>query len=203
MSLNFTKFGLKKIAFTILITAFAIAINFLGCQLATKIIFPLFLDSLLTIAVVALCGLIPGIICAFGTNLIITVYTGSTILFSICHITTAVISWICFHRKQNNFEGSQDFTKIFSLDLFLWVGFWVSLSNAFLGNFIAEAVYKSNPVRVSANIVIQGIYMAIPDIDIANTIAGIVENLVDKMISSLLSYLFYINALKIEENFFS
>ena len=47
--------------FVIFYTLFAIGINFCGSILAETIVFPLYLDSVLSISVVALCGYIPGV----------------------------------------------------------------------------------------------------------------------------------------------
>ena len=46
-------FSLKNILFTISILAVAVLINCIGSVIATKITFPLYLDSILTIGVTA------------------------------------------------------------------------------------------------------------------------------------------------------
>ena len=51
--------------FTVIFTIASILINCMCSYLAGLIAFPLYLDSLLTIAVTALCGLIPGLFLGF------------------------------------------------------------------------------------------------------------------------------------------
>ena len=61
------------------------------------IVFPLYLDSLLTIAVTACCGLVSGLLCAVFSNILLTVFSGASIWFVICHLLTALIAWYVFH----------------------------------------------------------------------------------------------------------
>ena len=48
--------SISQIIFIVLFTASSIGINYLGSFLAGLIAFPLYLDSVMTIAVIALCG---------------------------------------------------------------------------------------------------------------------------------------------------
>ena len=61
----------KKLLFITTFTLFSIAINYCCSYLAGLIAFPLYLDSIMTIAVTALCGLVPGVICAFCSNFLV------------------------------------------------------------------------------------------------------------------------------------
>ena len=81
------------IPFIIFFTLFAIGINYCGSLLAETIVFPLYLDSVLSISVVAICGYVPGLICALGSNFLLSIFTHSTYLFSICHIMTVTFAW--------------------------------------------------------------------------------------------------------------
>ena len=190
------KFTFKTVIYTVLILAIAIGVNYLGSKVAEHISFPLYLDSLLTIGVVALCGLIPGIVCAFLSNVVLSITTHSTLLFSICHICTAITAWIVFFiddyifTKENESKPNGK-PHLYSIDSFLWAGFWSSIINGLIGNAIAELVFAANPGRPSANIVFQGIYVAFPNLALANNFGGFLENLVDKMISALLSIALY------------
>lgn len=184
----------RRILFIFVITVFSILINYCGSALSEKIIFPLYLDSLLTIGVASLCGLIPALLCAFFSNLILSFFTKSTLLFSICHICTAVFSSLVFslYDKQNCHKDVK-----YPIDVFMWAGLFSAISNAVLGNIIADLVNASQIGRPSVNIVVQGIYVVIPNLTVANYIGGFVENLVDKLIAALLSYGLYLIGIKI------
>lgn len=175
----------RSVPFLILYTFFSIGINYCGSILAETIVFPLYLDSLLSISVVALCGYIPGLICALGSNVLLSIFTKSTYLFSICHVMTVTFAWLVFnsHNKKSY--------KSYTLDCFLWAGFWSALSNGFVGNMIADLVFAGNTGRPSANIVVQGIYGAIPNLTFANNFGGMLENIADKTLSAVLSYGMY------------
>lgn len=75
------KWTSRRIIFTVLFTAISIGINYLGSFLAGLIAFPLYLDSVMTIAVTALCGLVPGLICAFCSNLLLSIFAHTGIFF--------------------------------------------------------------------------------------------------------------------------
>ena len=88
---------MKQRIFTIVFTITGISINYLCSYLAGLIAFPLYLDSLLTIAVTALCGLVPGIVCAVGSNVLLCIFANTGILFTLCHISTAVVAHLVFY----------------------------------------------------------------------------------------------------------
>lgn len=175
----------RSVPFIIFYTTFSIAINYCGSLLAETIVFPLYLDSLLSISVVAICGLVPGIICALGSNFLLSLFTRSTYLFSICHIMTVTFAWLVFSRHNKKSDSK------YTLDCFLWAGFWAAISNGIVGNMIAELVFAGNTGRPSANIVVQGIYGAIQNLSIANNFGGVLENIADKTLSACLSYEMY------------
>lgn len=196
------KITFKRIASIVIISAIAVFVNYAGSKLAEHISFPLYLDSLLTIGVVALCGLIPGIICAFLSNVVLSITTHSTLLFSICHICTAIVAWLVFFvedvsAKKESLGNTARRTYGYTIDSFLWAGLWSSIINGMIGNAIADLVFAANPGRPSANVVLQGIYVAVPDLSFANNFGGYLENLVDKMISALLSLVLYVIVRKI------
>lgn len=185
----------NKIILSAIFISLGITVNFIGFNVANYIIFPLYLDSLLTISVVAICGFIPGFICALGSNLLFSIVSESSLLFSICHISTVSCAWIVFSRfnKKNPHET-------YTLDCFLWIGIYAALTNGFLGNTIADFVYAADTGRPSATIMIQCLYGAISNLTIANTFGGILENIADKIFSTLISYAVYTIFIKIKQN---
>ena len=187
---------LRNVLFALIFTAAAIAVNFCGSLIAEKITFPLYLDSLLTIGVVSLFGLIPGILCAFLSNLFLSIWTSSNLLFSICHICTAFFAWCVFliqEEIQKKSSGSISQKQEFSIDAFIWAGLLAGLTNGFIGNAISAVVFKGQPPMPQANIVVQGLYVAFANLNLANNIAGLLENLIDKLLSAMLSFVFYLS----------
>lgn len=185
---SYEKINLKRVLFIIFASLFSIVVNYAGSVLAEVVVFPLYLDSLLTIGLAALCGLIPAIACAVLSNVVLSLFTHCSILFSVCHICTAVFAWLVFYYYRRKTISTQN---NYTFDSFLWAGFWAAISNAVLGNLIAELVFAANTGRPSANVVVQGIYVVIPNLTLTNNLAGLVENFVDKVLSAILSFVFY------------
>lgn len=175
----------KFIASSLIMMALAIFINCCGCVSAEKFHIPLYLDSLLTIGVVASCGLVPGFVCALFSNLLLTYFDYTMLPFVSCHILTAFFAWLTF-----NHFAKKDSRKL-SLDAFLWAGFWSGLSNAVLGNIIADTLFFSNTETPRIDITVQGIYIALDNLHLATYLAGTIENLTDKTISAVLSFGLY------------
>lgn len=75
---------MKKFLAPAVLTISAVLINYFGSILVSIIVFPLYLDSLLTIAVTACCGLVPGLLCAVFSNILLTVFSSASIWFVIC-----------------------------------------------------------------------------------------------------------------------
>lgn len=168
--------------FIFVFTLLSIIINYCGSILAETIVFPLYLDSILSISVVSLCGLIPGIICALGSNALLSFFTKTSFLFSICHIMTVTFTYLVFIHHRKNYKTP------YTLDCFLWSGFWAAIGNGIVGNMIAELVFAGKTGRPSADIVVQGIYGATSNLSFANNFGGLLENLADKTLSAFLSY---------------
>lgn len=78
-----------------------------------------------------------------------------------------------------------------SIDAFFWAGVWAAITNAILGNLIANLAFGSSPPMPQANIVVQCIYVAFNNQSLANNLAGIVENLIDKFLSAFISFGMY------------
>lgn len=191
---SYEKITFKRVLFIIGATVFCTCVNYAGSVIAEIVVFPLFLDSLLTIGLAALCGLVPALLCALLSNIVLSIFTHCSILFSVCHICTAVFACLVFYCA-----GRKSLSQkiIYSFDSFLWAGFWAAISNAVLGNLIADLVFAANTGRPSSNTVVQGMYVVIPNLFLVNNIAGMVENFVDKILSALLSFCFYKPGIKI------
>lgn len=163
----------------------AVLINFGGSFLARILSVPLYFDSVSTIAVTALFGLIPGIICATLSNSLLYLFDYTMIPFVLCHILTALLADLTFrkHKKKSSLP--------LTLSLFLWAGLWSGLSNGIFGNIIATYLYPS-PIRVTnIDITTQAIYAGIQNLTISLNISGLITNITDKMISTLFSFMIY------------
>ena len=191
---SYEKITLKRVLFIIIASILCIFVNYAGSVLAEVVVFPLYLDSLLTIGIASLCGLIPAIACAVLSNVVLSLFTHCSILFTVCHICTAVFAWLVFfHYRRKSFPQQTSY----HFDAFLWAGFWAAITNALLGNIIADLVFAANTGRPSANTVVQGMYIVIPKLFLVNNLAGLVENFVDKILSAIISFLFYKTGMQI------
>lgn len=181
------KWTSSRIIFTVLFTAISIGINYLGSFLAGLIAFPLYLDSVMTIAVTALCGLVPGLICAFGSNLLLFIFAHTGIFFSACHLSTALIAWMVFRTERKNHPNE----KLLSADSFMWAGFLAAISNSIIGDTISTFVYGANTSIPQVDNAVQGIYVVIRSLPVAAYIGGTITNFVDKIFCALVCLCIY------------
>ena len=188
------KWTSRRIIFTVLFTAISIGINYLGSFLAGLIAFPLYLDSVMTIAVTALCGLIPGLICAFCSNLLLSIFAHTGIFFSACHLSTALIAWLVFRTERKNHPNE----KLLSADSFMWAGFLGAISNSIIGDTISTFVYSANTSIPQVDNAVQGIYVVIRSLPVAAYIGGTITNFVDKLVSATVCLFIYRGIKKIQ-----
>ena len=181
------KWTSRLIIFTVLFTAISIGINYLGSFLAGLIAFPLYLDSVMTIAVTALCGLVPGLICAFCSNLLLSIFAHTGIFFSACHLSTALIAWMVFRTERKNHPNE----KLLSADSFMWAGFLGAISNSIIGDTISTFVYGANTSIPQVDNAVQGIYVVIRSLPVAAYIGGTITNFVDKLVCATICLFIY------------
>ena len=188
------KWTSRRIIFTDLCTAISIGINYLGSFLAGLIAFPLYLDSVMTIAVTALCGLVPGLICAFCSNLLLSIFAHTGIFFSACHLSTALIAWLVFRTERKNHPNE----KLLSADSFMWAGFLGAISNSIIGDTISTFVYGANTSIPQVDNAVQGIYVVIRSLPVAAYIGGTITNFVDKLVCAMICLFIYRGIKKIQ-----
>ena len=186
-------YSLKNILVTLGVLLVALLVNCLGSVFATKITFPLYLDSVMTIGVTALCGLIPGVLCAILSNGILFLFDYTMLPFMSCHIVTAVLAWLVFVHddKKNEKCPVLERSESYEIDAFLWAGVWAALSNAILGNLIADLLFGARVNRQNAECTVQGIFVVTRNLLYSTYLAGFIENITDKMLSAVLSYGLY------------
>lgn len=180
-------FSISQIIFIVLFTASSIGINYLGSVLAGLIAFPLYLDSVMTIAVTALCGLIPGLICAVASNLLLYIFANTGIIFMPCHISTAIIAYFVFRAERKNHLKE----KLLSSSSFMWAGFFAALSNSILGDTMSALFYKANTSIPQVDNAVQGIYVVIRSLPVAAYIGGTITNFVDKLVCATICLFIY------------
>ena len=179
--------------FSALCIIIAVIANFFGSVLARNITLPLYLDSVLTLAVTALCGLWAGIACAVLSNGALWIFYNTSLPFTLCHILTAVCAYIVFRKFRSPNSTSlfsapfRNDAAEFSIDAFLWAGLWSAITNAISGNVLVSLLFAS---ATSPNVdsSVQGIFIVVPNLTFATYYAGVLTNLTDKIVSAVVSY---------------
>ena len=182
---------MKQRIFTIVFTITGISINYLCSYLAGLIAFPLYLDSLLTIAVTALCGLVPGIVCAVGSNVLLCIFANTGILFTLCHISTAVVAYLVFYSEREKAASLSKTSFSYSTESFMWIGFISAVTNSVLGDTISYFFYSANTAIPQVDNAVQGIYVVTKSLKFAAYFGGTVTNLIDKVFSAAVSLFVY------------
>lgn len=185
------KSSMKQRIFTIVFTITGISINYLCSYLAGLIAFPLYLDSLLTIAVTALCGLVPGIVCAVGSNVLLCIFANTGILFTLCHISTAVVAYLVFYFERKKATSLSKTSFSYSTESFMWIGFISAVTNSVLGDTISYFFYSANTSIPQVDNAVQGIYVVTKSLKFAAYFGGTVTNLIDKVFSAAVSLFVY------------
>ena len=143
---------------------------------------PFFFDSIGTAIVAAIVGLVPAILVAVGTNLLIEVIMGfpwTNMPFAICGIATAAIVWAFVRRDAFSTIGSV-----------LLASLLVALANSVLGAIIATFVY-GGVTGVGVDYLVTGLVSAGQSLVSASFWARVPANLFDKTIAVLVAYFVY------------
>ena len=182
--------------FTVIFTIASILINCMCSYFAGLVAFPLYLDSLLTIAVTALCGLIPGIVCAIASNALLCIFANTGILFMLCHISTAVVAHLVFSSERKKAESpstpNPPYTDVsYTTENFMWIGFISAVTNSVLGNTISYFFYSANTTIPQVDNAVQGIYVVTKSLKFAAYFGGTITNLIDKVFSATVSLFVY------------
>ena len=182
--------------FTVIFTIASILINCMCSYFAGLVAFPLYLDSLLTIAVTALCGLIPGIVCAIASNALLCIFANTGILFMLCHISTAVVAHLVFSSERKKAESPSNsnvpYTDVsYTTENFMWIGFISAVTNSVLGNTISYFFYSANTTIPQVDNAVQGIYVVTKSLKFAAYFGGTITNLIDKVFSATVSLFVY------------
>ena len=93
-----------------------IAINFVGGSIARLLRLPLWLDSIGTIVVAALCGVVPGVIVGFVSNILNSITDPVTIFYALLNIMFAVVAaWLSKRHVFLSFPKTMASVLLFAL----------------------------------------------------------------------------------------
>ena len=147
----------------------------------------------MTIAVTALCGIVPGIACAVASNALLFLFAHTGILFTACHISTAVTAHLVFlhERKKAEATGGSAGDFSYSTDSFMWIGLISAVTNSILGDTISYLFYSANTTIPQVDNAVQGIYVVTKSLSFAAYFGGTVTNLIDKVLSATVSLAVY------------
>ena len=173
---------LKKILFLV----FAVAVNVAGGKLVEAFYVPLYMDSVLTIAVAAGCGPVFAVVCAVLTHVILCLLDAAMLPFMSCHILTAIFAWLTFRHHRRAFPG-----EAISAETFMWAGLWSALSNAALGNILVDVLFSFQPDWPNTAPPVQGLLIVTKNLAFATYFSGTLTNLADKLLSAAVSYAAY------------
>ena len=175
------KLNFRKPVFFIMCISLGITVNVLCSIFARNSFIPLYLDSIMTFAVTAACGLWGGILCALLSNIVLWIFYNTALPFTVCHILTAITVWLTIKCSKNH---------ELTFEVFLWAGLWTALVNTISGNIIISLLTSSS-TSPNADNSVQCIFLAIPNLNFAVYFSGLISNLTDKMISAALSYVMF------------
>lgn len=84
---------------TLFLIPIGVAVNFIGGQIAILLRLPLYLDSIGTIVVGALCGAVPGVIVGVISNVLNSITSPVTLFYAILSVIFAVSAAWCSKKK--------------------------------------------------------------------------------------------------------
>ncbi len=84
---------------TLFLIPIGVAVNFIGGQIAILLRLPLYLDSIGTIVVGALCGAVPGVIVGVISNVLNSITSPVTLFYAILSVIFAISAAWCSKRK--------------------------------------------------------------------------------------------------------
>lgn len=140
---------------------------------------PLFFDTIGTLVVTALFGLIPGLATAIGTHLWMEIINGPSGIYlpwMACNMSSAVILWILMRRGR--FQ-----TPVHAL----LAGLWIALANAFIGAVVAATLFTGDTEH-AVDFVATALYSLGQSVFSAAFFARVPVNIADKTIAAFLAY---------------
>jgi energy-coupling factor transport system substrate-specific component len=178
MEQSHTSAKLRPVTVALIVVA-AIAFNGGLNSVNNALSLPFFFDSIATAGVAAIAGLVPALIVALGTNMLVEVFMDfpwTNIPFAVCGMATAIIVW--------TFVKKGAFSNIGNV---LLASLLVALANSVLGAIIATFVY-GGVTGVGVDYLVTGLVAAGQSIVSASFWARLPANLFDKTIAVIVAY---------------
>lgn len=186
---------------TLLLCLVAATLNLLLSEFVGKVLqFPLFLDTIFTIVILFLCGVLPAIFTTFIYSIPSSLLANAPfyILFNICGIAIILITYVIM-KKGKRYEYSFIFTSLYLI--------LAALIAAFVSSFIGGIIHSLGlllfPTEVG-EIVTERFVLSLFSINNNILISSIVGRLpitcIDRLISNFAAYGIYILILKYQHN---
>jgi energy-coupling factor transport system substrate-specific component len=140
---------------------------------------PLFFDTIGTLVVTALFGVVPGVATAVGTHVWMEIINGPSGIYlpwMACNISSALILWILMRRGQ--FE-----TPIHALI----AGLWIALANALIGAVVAATLFAGDTEH-AVDFVASALYSLGQNLFSAAFLARLPVNVADKTIAVFIAF---------------
>jgi len=161
---------------TIFLLPIGVAINFVGGQIALLLKLPIYLDSIGTILVGALCGGIPGAIVGLLSNAINSITSPPTFAFAVLNIAFGLLA---------GFFGRRGFFRVW------WKALLTAIPFAFIGGFFGAliTIWVFGGLAVGGGAIVVGMLTALGmDVNTANFVAQIPMDVLDKVPTVLIVY---------------
>lgn len=161
---------------TIFLIPIGVAINFVGGQIALLLKLPIYLDSIGTILVGAICGGLPGALVGLLSNAIISITSPPTFAFAILNIAFGLLA---------GYFGRLGVFRVW------WKTLLSSLAFAFIGGFFGAliTIWVFGGLAVGGGAIVVGALTAMGlDLNTANFVAQIPMDILDKVPTVLIVY---------------
>lgn len=161
---------------TIFLVPIGVAINFVGGQIALLLKLPVYLDSIGTILVGAICGGLPGALVGLLSNAINSITSPPTFAFAILNIAFGLLA---------GYFGRLGVFRVF------WKTLLSSLAFAFIGGFFGAliTIWVFGGLAVGGGAIVVGALTAMGlDLDAANFVAQIPMDVLDKVPTVLIVF---------------
>lgn len=161
---------------TIFLIPIGVAINFVGGQIALLLKLPIYLDSIGTILVGAICGGLPGALVGLLSNAINSITSPPTFAFAILNVAFGLLA---------GYFGRLGVFRVW------WKTLLSSLAFAFIGGFFGAliTIWVFGGLAVGGGAIVVGALTAMGlDLNTANFVAQIPMDILDKVPTVLIVY---------------
>lgn len=163
--------------FSIAVALVAGGINALFGTVVHLLQLPLYLDSIFTVIVTLHLGLIPGAITAVVTNTILA--ATDQVLFPLvcCNLLTALVTWIFVRQNWTTSTGG-----------YVWLGIVLAFVNGIVGSLITYLIFSGVTAVHGIDRLVMGLVVTGQSVLTAVFWAGMITNLLDKLLSALIAF---------------